>query len=243
MSDTLTTEQMRQWLLRYADRIDERAVYLTELDAAIGDADHGANMVRGMSRVRTRLLEPDAATLDSATLLRTVAMTLISHVGGAAGPLYGSFFMRVSKQADAENINHESEAGTPVTLGVHELARMFKAGVEGLQQRGKAELGEKTMVDALQPAAMALTDAAQAGATLEAALGAANSAAEAGMKHTIGMEASKGRASYLGARSIGHQDPGATSVAYLVATLQEVVSGKKSSDQLSVASDRALQRD
>src|SRR5690606_13600218 len=114
--------------------------------------------------------EPDAPSMDSATLLRTVAMTLISHVGGAAGPLYGSFFMRVSKQADAENVNHQSEQGEPASLGTHEFARMFSAGVEGLQQRGKAEPGEKTMVDALQPAAIALAEAAQAGATLVDAL-------------------------------------------------------------------------
>ena len=212
MGQDITLAQLRDWLLRYADLIDERAAYLTELDAAIGDADHGANMVRGMSKVRSRLLEDVGGCADVGTLLRTVAMTLISSIGGASGPLYGAFFMRAAKETNGD-----------VSVSLGELTRMFRCGVEGVQQRGKANLEEKTMLDALEPAVDAMEQAVVSGHSPEHALTAASAAAQEGMKHTIALEASKGRASYLGPRSIGHQDPGATSSYYLFATLADVV--------------------
>jgi phosphoenolpyruvate---glycerone phosphotransferase subunit DhaL len=139
--------------------------------------------------------------------LRTVAMTLISSVGGAAGPLYGAFFLRAAKEAAGHSV---------ITLA--ELAQIFAGGLEGVQQRGKAQVGEKTMIDALHPAVAALNAAAATQATLATALAAAKAAAEHGMLQTIDLVATKGRASYLGPRSVGHQDPGATSAYYLIET-------------------------
>lgn len=232
--DELTLEQVRAWLLRFAQRIDESAAVLTELDAAIGDADHGANMVRGMQRVRERLAASEAVATDGApdvpadsaqdigSLLRGVAMTLISSVGGAAGPLYGAFFLRAARDP-GEAAGGGADAAAPVValqaINVAQLAQMFQAGVDGVQQRGKARPDEKTMLDVLAPAAAALTEAAQAGQSLPDAVAAALAAATAGLQHTIDLEALKGRASYLGTRSIGHQDPGATSSYYLVESL------------------------
>ena len=184
--------------------IQEQEAYLTELDAAIGDADHGANMRRGLDRVRERLSDPSLAMEDVGALLRMVAMTLISTVGGAAGPLYGAFFLRAAQAVDTDR-----------PIDTHQLAAMFRSGLAGVQQRGKAQLNDKTMVDAMQPAVEALEAAAEAGATVEAALDAAAHAAKKGMEHTIGLQAHRGRASYLGPRSVDHQDPGATSVYLL----------------------------
>jgi dihydroxyacetone kinase-like protein len=207
MSQKITLAQLKRWLYAYIDRIIEQEAYLTELDAAIGDGDHGSNMVRGWSKVRAWLEAEGESCADVSTLLRTVAMTLISNVGGAAGPLYGAFFLRAAKDA---------AGGEAVDLP--QLAQMFRSGLEGVQQRGKAQLEEKTMIDAMQPAVAALDAAAQAGASIEDALAAAQRSAEAGMVHTIDIEATKGRASYLGPRSIGHQDPGATSTYFLFET-------------------------
>lgn len=207
MSQNATLAQLRAWLLRYADRIDEMADQLTELDAAIGDADHGANMVRGMSKVRLRLLDSSEPFEDVPALLRTVAMTLISSVGGAAGPLYGAFFLRAAQAPEVAGLTSANPA---------QLAAMFRAGAEGVQNRGKAVPGEKTMLDVLFPTVAALDQASRDGLPLAAALAAALDAARAGLHATIAMEARKGRASYLGPRSIGHQDPGATSTYYLV---------------------------
>lgn len=210
MRHDVTLAQLRAWLLRYADRIDEQADQLTELDAAIGDADHGANMVRGMSKVRMRLLDSDEPAEDVADLFRTVAMTLISSVGGAAGPLYGAFFLRAAQEPAVAGCS---------TVTARELAIMLHAGAEGVQNRGKAALGEKTMLDVLFPAVDALEQAAADGLVLTEVVNAAVEAARAGLHATIAMEARKGRASYLGPRSVGHQDPGATSSYYLFETL------------------------
>lgn len=206
MGQEITLAQFRQWLLVYADRIAAHETYLTQLDAAIGDADHGVNMQRGMQKVRERIGDGGIQCDDVGALLRTVAMTLISSVGGAAGPLYGAFFLRA-----AQNTN--GAAG----VSLARLAVMFRNGLEGIQQRGKAQPDDKTMVDALLPAVEALEAAAAAGASVAEALAATQAAAEAGMQRTIGLQAGKGRASYLGPRSIGHQDPGATSAYYLIA--------------------------
>jgi dihydroxyacetone kinase-like protein len=209
MGQEITLTQFRRWLLVYADRIAAEEMVLTELDAAIGDADHGANMQRGMTKVRERLADPGFQSDDIGSLLRTVGMTLISSVGGAAGPLYGAFFLRA-----AQAMNHDSQGANAVSLA--QLAAMFRNGLEGVQQRGKAQIEDKTMVDALQPAVEALERAAADGATVTQALEAARAAATKGAHRTIEIQANKGRASYLGSRSVGHQDPGATSVLFLV---------------------------
>lgn len=211
MSQELTLHHFVQWLQRYGEYIDTQETYLSELDAAIGDADHGANMARGMEKVCSRLMEEGATYPNVNTLMRNVAMTLISSVGGAAGPLYGAFFLRVAKDLRGDI--------TAVDLAL--LAQMFRSGLEGVQQRGKATPEEKTMLDTLTPAVAALESAAAAGQSLAQALHAALTAAEQGMHHTIMLQASKGRASYLGPRSVGHQDPGATSAYYLFVAAQE----------------------
>jgi phosphoenolpyruvate---glycerone phosphotransferase subunit DhaL len=215
MSQEITVASLRRWLLVYADRIVEQERYLGELDAAIGDADHGANMRRGMLKVRERLEDPEATYPDVTALFRTVAMTLISSVGGAAGPLYGAFFLSAARDASDD-----------VTISLAQLAAMFRHGLEGVQQRGKAVMEEKTMIDALQPAVEALAAAAAQGVSLDQALTLAEAAAASGMEHTIGLQAQKGRASYLGARSIGHQDPGATSTFYLLQAAAKTLGGE-----------------
>lgn len=212
MSQEITLHQLLHWLQRYAEYIETQESYLSELDAAIGDADHGVNMVRGMEMVRSRLMEEQGGQQDVSSLMRNVAMTLISSVGGAAGPLYGAFFLRAAKGAS-----------TASTVTLPQLAQMFRSGLEGVQQRGKAVLEEKTMLDAMQPAVEALEAAIAKGEDTATALRAASAAAKQGMKHTIMLQASKGRASYLGARSIGHQDPGATSTYYLFLAAQETL--------------------
>ena len=204
-SQDITLAQFRNWLLAFAQQIADHEAYLTELDASIGDADHGINMQRGMHKVRERLGDSENQAEDVASLFRSVALTLISTVGGAAGPLYGAFFLRAVK-----NLNG-IESVTP-----NELATMFRDGLEGVQQRGKAQLNDKTMIDALQPAVEALEASVAAGDSIDDALERAVAEAETGMKHTADLQANKGRASYLGPRSIGHQDPGATSTFYLI---------------------------
>jgi dihydroxyacetone kinase-like protein len=205
MSQEIRLAQFRQWLTAYAERIKSQELYLTELDAAIGDADHGANMRRGTRKICERMADADFHFDNISSFLRAVGMILISSVGGAAGPLYGAFFLR------AAQVDQEDD-----TVNLHELATMFRAGLEGVQLRGKAQVGDKTMVDALQPAVEALEAADKNGSTLKNALEAARLAAESGMHKTIAMQANRGRASYLGPRAIGHQDPGATSLYLLI---------------------------
>ena len=177
--------------------------YLTALDAAIGDADHGANMSRGFEAVVEKLAgEP---SYNPATVFRLAGMTLMATVGGASGPLYGTFFVRMAKACEGK-----------ADLGLGDWADAVAAGVEGIVFRGRAEPGDKTMLDALLPARDALLAAAAAGAELTAGLESAASSAEEGMRATTPMVAKKGRASYLGDRSAGHQDPGATSAYLLV---------------------------
>ena len=193
------------WLRAFAADVAARRDELTELDAAIGDADHGVNMDRGMQAVAAKLPAPEETAAAGAEpplgpLFKTVGMTLVSTVGGAAGPLYGTLFLEMGKAA-AER----------TTLTAAEWSGVVSAGVAGVQMRGKAEAGDKTMVDALLPAAAALREAAGSGASLEAAARAAADAAAEGVRATVPLVARKGRASYLGERSAGHQDPGATS--------------------------------
>ena len=190
------------WLRAYAADVAARRDELTELDAAIGDADHGVNMDRGMQALVGKLpAGTGAATAGPlGPLLKAAGMTLVSTVGGAAGPLYGTLFLEMGKAA-AER----------TTLTAAEWADVVSAGVAGVQMRGKAEAGDKTMVDALLLAAAALRAAAGRGASLAAAARAAADAAAEGVRATVPLVARKGRASYLGERSAGHQDPGATS--------------------------------
>lgn len=198
----ITRDEILSWLQCYRQVLGENKDYLTQLDSAIGDADHGANMDRGFAAVVDKL--STATDKDIGAILKLVGMTLVSTVGGAGGPLYGTLFMRAGAATDGR-----------MELSAADFATALEAGLAGVQQRGKATPGEKTMVDALTPACAALRQAADGGDSVGAALEAAATAAEQGMKATIPMLATKGRASYLGERSIGHQDPGATS-SYLL---------------------------
>jgi dihydroxyacetone kinase-like protein len=191
-------EQVVRWVRGYADVIAVNKEELTALDAAIGDADHGINMDRGMKAALGKL--DGAPEGDVGGLLKTVGMTLVSTVGGAGGPLYGTLFMQMGTAL----------AGKP-ELELQDWAEAVAKGLEGVVMRGKAEPGDKTMVDALTPARDALKEALDEGASFGDALRRSASAAEDGMKATIPLVARKGRASYLGERSAGHQDPGATS--------------------------------
>jgi phosphoenolpyruvate---glycerone phosphotransferase subunit DhaL len=177
---------------------------LSDLDAAIGDADHGINMERGMTAVLGSLDE--TTPTDMSALCKQVGMTLVKSVGGASGPLYGTFFLRMAAPLGATD-------GVAAT----DFAAALRAGVEGVVQRGRAESGDKTMYDALAPALDALDAALASGTDLPEALSGAATAAQKGRDATESMVARKGRASYLGQRSVGHQDPGATSSAMLVA--------------------------
>lgn len=207
----VTKEQILQWLQTFTAEIEQNKEYLTELDAAIGDADHGINMERGFKKVISQL--PSVADKDIGSILKTVSMTLISSVGGASGPLYGTLFLRAST----------SVAGKQ-ELTDEDILSFLQAGLDGVLQRGKAQLGDKTMVDALSPAVATFQQAISEGKITLEAMQQTVVAAEQGMKDTIPMLAKKGRASYLGERSIGHQDPGATSsylmLKSLLATLE-----------------------
>jgi dihydroxyacetone kinase-like protein len=218
MSETITRGDATAWLRAFAAVAAERRDELTDLDAAIGDADHGVNMDRGMRAVVAglddRSGEGQAAPGGLGGLFKTVGMTLVSTVGGAAGPLYGTLFLRLA-----------TAAGDRTRLTAAEWAAALTAGVAGVQARGKAEAGDKTMLDALLPAAEALDAAAAEGLPLAEALRRSAEAAERGMRATIPLVARKGRASYLGERSAGHQDPGATSSWLLLRTAAETLAG------------------
>jgi dihydroxyacetone kinase-like protein len=199
---------VREWIRAFARRIEEHKKHLTKLDSAIGDGDHGQNMHRGMRSAVQSLDEEDIGAT-----LRKAAMAVISKTGGASGPLYGTFFMDAGKAAP----------GSDLTLD--DWAAMMRAGLDGVQKRGKAETGEKTMIDALVPAVDALDEAVAGDAAWREALTAAADAAEDGMHATTPLVATKGRASYLGERSKGHQDPGATSTYHLFAAAVDAETG------------------
>lgn len=192
------------WVREFARSISENAQLLTDLDAAIGDADHGINMDRGMTAVIGALDE--AAPANMSALSKLVGMTLVKSVGGASGPLYGTFFLRMA-----------GAFGSGDSVDAVDFAKALRAGIEGVVQRGRAEAGDKTMFDTLAPALDALDAALASGSGLATALADATLAAEKGRDATESMVARKGRASYLGQRSVGHQDPGATSAAMLIA--------------------------
>ncbi|HZQ07959.1 MAG TPA: dihydroxyacetone kinase subunit DhaL [Anaerolineae bacterium] len=205
---TISRDAVLDWLKSFADIIAQNKDYLTQLDSDIGDGDHGANMNRGMQAVLTAL--PSVADKDIGSIFKTVGMKLVSTVGGASGPLYGTMFMQMGN----------ATAGK-MELTLDDWVAALQAGTDGVVMRGKAQLGDKTMVDALTPALNSLKDSAAHHASIPDALNAAASAAEMGMKGTIPLVARKGRASYLGERSAGHQDPGATSSYYLMKTAAE----------------------
>lgn len=204
MTKTATLPILLDWLRRFGTTVVANKAYLTELDSAIGDADHGINMARGMTAVMEQL--DDTAAIDA--MFKKVGMALVSTVGGASGPLYGTFFMKFG-----------AAAGSGDELSAAELGAALRAGLTGVQSRGKAELDDKTMVDAMAPALEAWDAAVAADKDIAEVAAAAAAAAAQGRDHTVGLVARKGRASYLGERSQGHQDPGATSTAYLFETL------------------------
>jgi dihydroxyacetone kinase-like protein len=204
----MTNEDNMRWLARIADVLRENRTYLTELDSAIGDADHGINMDRGFSAVRSKF--PTMESMDIASQLRTVGSTLVSTVGGASGPLYGTAFLRAG-----------GAVANKQELTSADVVAMLDAFTGGIVARGKAQPGEKTMVDALTPTVAAAKQALNDGASLAELTQRAAAAAEEGMKATIPLLATKGRASYLGERSIGHQDPGATSSWLILRSLAE----------------------
>ena len=190
--------------------IEEQKSFLSELDAAIGDGDHGINMNRGFEAVRTKL--PSLAGKDIGTIFKTVGMQLVSTVGGASGPLYGTAFMKAG--AACKDRMELDDAGFLAALA---------AAIGGVKMRGKAEPGEKTMLDALCPAYAALKTALDSGADLHNALDQAVAAAAKGVEYTKTIVATKGRASYLGERSLGHQDPGATSSLFLLQAVRDQI--------------------
>jgi dihydroxyacetone kinase-like protein len=210
MDERLATADLERWVRAFARLVADDKDELTELDAAIGDADHGANMDRGLQAAVAALDETAPETASA--LFSKVGMTLVSTVGGASGPLFGTLFLRIGGSlGDAKEV-------TPA-----QLAAALRAGLDGVVARGRAEPGDKTMYDALAPAVDALERAVADDVPLREAVAAAQRAAEAGRDATTPMLARKGRASYLGERSVGHQDPGATSVALLVVAMGELV--------------------
>jgi dihydroxyacetone kinase-like protein len=207
----VNTETVTRWMHECAVSIAEQRDYLTQLDAAIGDADHGTNMNRGFTAVEAKLAGLDSGTPPGRALMQA-GSTLVSTVGGASGPLWGSALRRAGKAlGDAE------------TFDSAQLVDALQAALDGIVELGAAEPGDKTIVDALGPAVAALRAAVERGTPLATALTDARAAAEEGMHATVPMQARKGRASYLGERSVGHQDPGATSTTLIVAALERSV--------------------
>lgn len=205
----ITNEKLLAWIRAVSEKYNEQKNYLTELDSAIGDADHGINMSRGFSAVLTDLEQKQPLTMGKTC--EVVAMGLVKHVGGASGPLYGTFFLKMSKE-----LAEKSEAT------IAEMYKAFQAGYVGLTERGKAHTGDKTMLDVWFPALETMKSCLEQGMSDDLQIMTKVVAvAEQKMKETIPMVAKKGRASYLGERSTGHQDPGATSSYYMLdATLK-----------------------
>jgi len=202
----ITIEQLAGWMRRFQELVVKNQTELTRLDSAIGDADHGINMARGMTAVINSVNGGQPTHAND--LFKTVAMTLVTSVGGASGPLYGTFFLRFA-----------SAAGPAIELDAESVHMALRAGLTGVVERGKARPGDKTMVDALSPALDAMEAVIKNGGDLEAAVKAARDAATAGLHATVPMVARKGRASYLGERSAGHMDPGAASMTLLFEAL------------------------
>lgn len=195
---------------KISEKIEEEKEYLTELDQPIGDSDHGINMARGFAEVEKKL--PTLEGKDIRTILKTVGMTLMSKVGGASGPLYGSLFMKGGMTLAGKT-----------EMNVQDLLTALDAGIAAIQKLGKAQLEEATMIDAMIPAEEAMKKAAADGADAKAVLEAGSKAAWAGAEHTKDLVATKGRASYVGERGLGHQDPGATSFSYMLDVVKDSI--------------------
>ncbi|TMM33976.1 MAG: dihydroxyacetone kinase subunit L [Actinobacteria bacterium] len=206
---SLGHDDVLRWIRAFAAEVEANKEQLTQLDSAIGDGDHGINMQRGMSAVLVKV-DATGEESDIGALLKTVGMTLVSTVGGAGGPLYGTLFMQMGMAVSGKE-----------ELSSDDWAAALEAAVTGVQARGKAEPGDKTMIDALIPGRDALKAALAEGATFEDALRQSADAADQGMRDTVPLVARKGRASYLGERSAGHQDPGATSSHLLLEAAAE----------------------
>ncbi len=191
-------------------KIEEEKDYLTKLDQPIGDSDHGINMARGFGEVEKKL--PTLEGKDIGTILKTVGMTLVSTVGGASGPLYGSAYLKAGMAAAGKE-----------ELSMDDFIGVMKAATEAVEQRGKAVLDEATMLDAMIPSLKAMEEANAGGADAKAVLDAGVKAAWAGAEHTKELIATKGRASYVGERGIGHQDPGATSYSYTLEVIRDQI--------------------
>lgn len=211
MADALGSPQVAAWIAEVDRRVSEQKDHLTDLDAAIGDGDHGANLARGFGAVVAAL--GDGQGQEPAALLKKVGMTLVSKVGGASGPLYGTLFLRMAGPAGQGPLDADA------------FVAALRAGVAGVQERGKAAAGDKTMLDALLPACDALEAAVADGADLRTGLQAAVEAGRAGRDATTPMVARKGRASYLGERSAGHLDPGAASSVLLLEAAAATLGG------------------
>jgi len=213
---TITKEDIIEWLKTTAVVLEKNAQYLTELDSPIGDADHGFNMNRGFKKIMSKL--PQVEDNDIGTILKAVGMALITSVGGAGGPLYGTFYMDAGKAVAGK-----------IKLSTNDLIALLNAGLKGVVRIGKTNLGDKTMVDAIHPAVEVIRKTLANNKDVIKALHCMTDAAYKGMKDTIPMLAKKGRASYLGERSIGHQDPGATSSYLILKTLLDTIESRHKS--------------
>lgn len=216
ISMVVNGKKLIEILDRIADVIEENKLMLTELDAAIGDGDHGINMSRGFHAVREKLKDDDGS--DIGIILKKAGMALVSNVGGAAGPLYGTAFLKAGAVVEGKQ-----------TVDVADLENMLKSALEGIKMRGHAEPKDKTMVDAAEEALNALNSSNAAGESPQQAIKAAVDAAYLGLENTKDMIARKGRASYLAERSIGHKDAGAASFALILKTIFDELYGQESS--------------
>jgi phosphoenolpyruvate---glycerone phosphotransferase subunit DhaL len=227
--DVVTLGQMEGWMRTFAEQVARHKAHLTDLDAAIGDADHGINMHRGFAAVMRKL--PTVGRATPGQLLRVTGRTFVSTVGGAAGPLYGTAFLQAGETL-----------GDDGSFGPRRLLEALRASLDGVQRVGAASEGDKTMVDALAPGLAAFELELRTGGSLETAVRAAREAAAEGTRATVPMQARKGRASYLGPRSVGHQDPGATSTALMFAALEQAVLADRSQRFATGSRTRASRR-
>ena len=211
MGDTITTSQMLQALKNMCDTIEDEKEYLSELDGAIGDGDHGVNMAKCFREVKKKLAESSAQ--DVGALFKEVGMVVLNSVGGAMGALYGTFFLKLSQ-----------ESAGKAEVNLSDLVAMFQTGEQGILDLGKANRGDKTLIDTLSPAVRAIEAAAKEGNTLVGALADFEQSAKQGMESTKDMLAKMGRASRLGERTIGHQDAGATSCYFILRSLASTIS-------------------
>ncbi|MDU1854037.1 MAG: dihydroxyacetone kinase subunit DhaL [Clostridium baratii] len=204
----MDSKKVIEILIKVSEKIDKNKEYLTELDAAIGDGDHGLNMSKGFNAVSDKLKAEEDDNIGN--ILKNTGMTLVSNVGGASGPLYGTAFMKASMALKDKN-----------EIDINDFLSALKLALEGIKSRGKSTEGEKTMIDALSPAIKSMEDSIKNGDSYIEVLEKGKDAALEGVEFTKTIKATKGRASYLGDRSIGHQDPGATSCFYILETIYE----------------------